>query len=84
MSYREVAKQQGIRNKTHVLIWVKSLLEGQVLEQETEDQVCEYGIRNGLIVYGDCLPKKAMSKSTRGVTSKQRKSISPLLKLSLN
>ncbi|MFB7817702.1 IS3 family transposase [Paenibacillus chitinolyticus] len=36
----------------------------------TEDRVCEYGRRNGLFKSGDCLLKKAVSKSTRGVTNK--------------
>ena len=33
MSYREVARQLGIRNKTQVDVWVKRYSEGQLFEQ---------------------------------------------------
>lgn len=35
MSYREVAKQLGIRNKTQVVVWVNRHKTGQPLVQET-------------------------------------------------
>lgn len=35
MSYREVAKRLGIRNKTQVEVWVKWHQEGRALGQET-------------------------------------------------
>lgn len=34
MSYREVARQLGIRNKTQIEVWVKRYREGQPFEQE--------------------------------------------------
>lgn len=34
MSYREVARQLGIRNKTQVEVWVKRYRAGQPFEQE--------------------------------------------------
>ncbi len=34
MSYREVAKQLGIRNKTQVEVWLKRYQEGQPFEQK--------------------------------------------------
>lgn len=34
MSYREVARRLGIRNKTQVEVWVKWHQEGRALEQE--------------------------------------------------
>jgi len=34
MSYREVAKQLGIRNKTQVEVWVTRYREGQPFKQE--------------------------------------------------
>ncbi|ETT67346.1 helix-turn-helix domain-containing protein [Paenibacillus sp. FSL H8-0457] len=34
MSYREVARRLGIRNKTQVEVWVKWHQEGRAIEQE--------------------------------------------------
>ncbi|MCM3257856.1 helix-turn-helix domain-containing protein [Paenibacillus lautus] len=57
MSYREVARRLGIRNKTQVEVWVKWHQEGRAIEQEAFHK-------------GRPKTKKAVSKSTRGVTSK--------------
>lgn len=35
VSYREAAKELGIRNKSQVLVWVQRYREGQPLVQET-------------------------------------------------
>ncbi|GAK41402.1 transposase [Paenibacillus sp. TCA20] len=34
ISYREVARQLGIRNKSQVVVWVKRYREGQPFKQE--------------------------------------------------
>ncbi|WP_373426109.1 IS3 family transposase [Paenibacillus radicibacter] len=76
MSYREVAKQLGIRNKTQVEVWMKRYRKGQPLEQEAfrkgrpkskfASVEEEMAYLKAEIEYF----KKAVSKSTQGVTSK--------------
>ncbi|MGO4791012.1 IS3 family transposase [Paenibacillus sp. 2KB_20] len=76
MSYREVARRLGIRNKTQVEVWVKWHQEGRALEQEAFHKGRpkttftsleeEMAYLKAEIAY----LKKRLSKSTRGVTSK--------------
>ncbi|WDH85107.1 IS3 family transposase [Paenibacillus urinalis] len=76
ISYREVARQLGIRNKSQVVVWVKRYREGQPFKQEAPRKGRpktkftsveeEMAYLRAEIEY----LKKRLSKSTRGVTSK--------------